>query len=115
MAKSPNNRDEVALPPVVARFFELAPLPDSDDFFALFGDDVVLEDEGKEYRGITGVREWRRSVPLVTYDVTGSQGTDEAFIAIVTISGDFPGSPVEGLEFRFESIDDGRIHALRIR
>lgn len=115
MAGNFSTQDNVSLPPVIERFFKLAPLPDSDDFFALFGDDIVLEDEGDEYRGIAGVREWRKSVPLVSYDVTGAEGTDDAFIAIATISGDFAGSPVDGLEFRFESVDEQHIHVLRIR
>lgn len=115
MAGNFSAHNDIALPPVVERFFKLAPLPDSDEYFGLFGDDVILEDEGKEYRGISGVRQWRKLVPLVSYDVTGAEGTDDAFIAVVTIAGDFPGSPADGLEFRFESIDDTHIHTLRIR
>lgn len=115
MAGNFSVRSDVSLPPIVAQFFKLASLPDSDEFFALFGEDAILEDEAKEYRGVAGLREWRKSVPLVSYNVTGAEGTDDAFIAVVTISGDFAGSPIEGLEFRFESIDNSQIHILRIR
>jgi dihydrofolate reductase len=98
---------------VIRRFFELAPLPDSDAFFALFASDAILTDEDKEYRDVVGVRKWRNAVPLVAYAIEGVRQTDGATIATVTISGDFPGSPATGLEFRFELVRE-RIRGLHI-
>jgi hypothetical protein len=102
------------LPPLIRRFFDLAPLPDSEAYFALFSEGAVLEDEDKEYRGIDGIRDWRKAVPLATYEITDVTQAPGSVTATVTISGDFPGSPVTGLVFRFELAGENRIGALRI-
>jgi hypothetical protein len=41
----------------------------------------------------------------VTYDITVEQ-TSTGTVVTATISGDFPGSPLAGLRYRFEDYDD---------
>ncbi|MFC4020802.1 nuclear transport factor 2 family protein [Micromonospora sp. GCM10011542] len=101
-------------PDIIRRYFELAGQRDQDAYFALFADDAVVEDEGREYRGIDAIRRWRGEVPLVSYDITDVEQTPAGTIVTATISGDFPGSPVAGLRFRFGDYDDTRIRRLRI-
>jgi hypothetical protein len=95
------------------RYFELATQPDTDDYFAQFTDDAVVEDEGKERHGIAEIRAWRTEVPSVRYDVKEVERRSDVTDANVEISGDFPGSPVT-LSFHFEFAGD-RIAVLRIR
>jgi hypothetical protein len=96
------------------KYFELATLPDNDAYFAQFTDDAVLEDEGKERHGIAEIRAWRTEVPRVNYDVQHVERHGSNAHATVSVSGDFPGSPVT-LSFEFDYADDDRISALRIR
>ncbi len=55
---------------LISRYFDLATSPDREQWFALFADEVVVEDDGRTRRGIEEVRAWRAEVPSVTYDVT---------------------------------------------
>ncbi|RLP93841.1 nuclear transport factor 2 family protein [Micromonospora sp. BL4] len=105
--------DQVA-PTIIRRYFELVGQPDSEDYFALFADDAVVEDESTEYRGIAAIREWRRAVSRVSYDLTDVQDTPAGTVVTATITGDFPGSPFAGLRFRFSDYDANVIRALRI-
>ncbi|SCE82066.1 SnoaL-like domain-containing protein [Micromonospora coriariae] len=101
-------------PDIIRRYFELAGQPDSEDYFALFAQDAVVEDESTEYRGIGAIRRWRREVPLVSYEITDVEDTPAGTIVTTTITGDFPGSPFAGLRYRFSDYDDSTIRALRI-
>ncbi|MDQ2588816.1 nuclear transport factor 2 family protein [Saccharothrix yanglingensis] len=103
-----------ALPDIVRRYFEPAARPDPDGHSALFAPDAEVHDEGRVHRGPAAIRAWRDEVPLVRYEVTGVERTAEGLVVTATISGDFPGSPVAGLRFRFEDFDDGAIRRLRI-
>jgi hypothetical protein len=98
---------------LVARYFVLAADPDLEAYRAQFADDAVVEDEGHVHRGIDAIRAWRTSVPAVHYDVRAVEPTDDGERALVVISGDFPGSPVD-LAFTF-TYADGRIRTLTIR
>jgi hypothetical protein len=105
----------LSAPEIVRRYFDLAAQPYTEAYFAQFAHDAIVEDEGNERRGIAGIRAWRASVPLVRYDVTNVAKEGDTLVVTATISGDFPGSPVTGLHFRFEDYDDRRIRVLRIR
>lgn len=97
---------------LIDNYFELATDPDLEAYFAQFTPDALVEDEGHERRGIDEIRQWRTEVPPVTYSIVNAHGGGGDVTA--SISGDFPGSPVE-LHFHFEFAEDGRIAVLRIR
>jgi hypothetical protein len=99
---------------LIHRYFDLAPQPDVDAYFAQFAEDAVVEDENQRHHGITAVRAWRTTVPLVTYTVHDVKEIDTGHDAHVDIAGDFPGSPVR-LTFHFQFAADGRITLLTIR
>src|SRR6266699_3872795 len=67
---------------LIDRYFDLAPRPDADAYFAQFADDAVVEDDGQAHGGIAAIRAWRSQVPRVAYhthDVkTASTGHDAA-------------------------------------
>jgi hypothetical protein len=102
------------VPDLIRRYFELAPQPDQEEYFALFADDAVVQDESKEYRGIEAIRSWRRHVPLVRYTITDVADTPDGTIVTTTISGDFTGSPFAGLKYRFRDYDSNQIRQLTI-
>lgn len=99
---------------LIQRYFDLAVAPDLSPYYAQFAEDALVEDEGRERRGIDAIRAWRGEVPQVEYSVRDvvPNGTGED--AHVDIAGDFPGSPVR-LTFHFEFTADGRISVLTIR
>jgi ketosteroid isomerase-like protein len=99
---------------LIDRYFDLAPRPDADAYFAQFADDAVVEDEGHAHQGITAIRAWRTKVPRVAYTVHGVKPTSTGHEAAVGIAGDFSGSPVT-LTFHFQFAASGRITALTIR
>ncbi len=95
------------------RYFALAAGSDTDAYVALFDDDAVVEDDGHRYRGTGAIRDWRTSVPAVTYRVRAVRPRGDGVRAVTEIAGDFPGSPVT-LAFEFATAG-GRIRALTIR
>lgn len=99
---------------LVETYFASAVDADRESYFALFAHDVVIEDEGRERHGMAAVREWRREVPPVIYTLAEVTADGDAWVAPATITGDFPGSPVD-LTFSFRFDEDGRIRELRIR
>ena len=99
---------------LIDRYFDLAPRPDADAYFAQFADDAIIEDEDQTYRGIAAIRAWRTKVPRVAYTVHDVKTASTGHDAAVDIAGDFPGSPVS-LRFHFQFAADGRITALTIR
>jgi hypothetical protein len=98
----------------IDRYFQLAPLSDTDAYFAQFDANATVEDEGHEHHGVDAIRVWRGEVPTVSYEVRDIRGDDGRHVARALIAGDFPGSPVE-LDFHFTFTDDGLIESLRIR
>ena len=99
---------------LINRYFDLAPLSDTDAYFALFDADAIVEDEGHEHHGLDAIRAWRSEVPMVSYEVRDIRSDDGKHVARAQIAGDFPGSPVE-LDFYFTFTADERIKFLAIR
>lgn len=99
---------------LIDRYFELAPSPDRDAYFALFAPDATVEDEGRERHGIAEIRAWRTEVPRVTYTVQSVAPAEAGHLAVARIAGDFPGSPVD-LTYAFRFDAEGRIAYLAIR
>lgn len=95
------------------QYFTLAAGTDEEAYLAQFTPDAVVEDEHRLHRGVEALRAWRTEVPPVRYRVQTGDRDGAAERALVAVSGDFPGSPLE-LVFRFERAADGRIRDLRI-
>ena len=99
---------------LIDRYFDLAPRPDADAYFAQFADNAVVEDEGQAHRGIAAIRAWRSKVPRVAYTIRDVKTASTGHDAAVDIAGAFPGSPAT-LTFHFQFAASGRITALTIR
>ncbi|UFU01692.1 nuclear transport factor 2 family protein [Ruania suaedae] len=89
------------------------PDPDPEQYVALFADDAVVRDEGREHHGPAQVRAWRTQAPAVRYVLHEVSGGPEAPTVTAEISGEFPGSPVV-LQFAFRRDPQGQITELEI-
>ncbi len=60
-------------------------------------DDAVVKDEGREHRGVPAIREWMketiRKYKFKAEPTSVARENDRTAVA-VTVSGDFPGSPI---------------------
>ena len=98
---------------LIHRYFDLASQSDTEDYFAQFTEDAIVEDEGVQRKGIDAIRAWRTEVPRVAYTVHDIATADPGNDAHVEIAGDFPGSPIR-LTFHFEFTANDHIAALDI-
>ena len=101
---------------VIQRYFAAQSARDFDAMVNLFTDDSVVNDEGKTWRGHSGIREWRdkaASVYQYTTQVLEVHEDDEdEYSALVRLEGNFPGGVVE-LEYHF-TLAGGQIKSLEI-
>lgn len=101
---------------VIQRYFAAQSARDFDTMVNLFTDDGVVNDEGKTWRGRSGIREWRdkaASAYQYTTQVLEVHGVDEGeYSALVRLEGNFPGGIVE-LEYHF-ALAGGKIKSLEI-
>jgi len=104
------------LPEIVDRYFEADGRRDHHAVVDLFTPNGVVFDEGKEWRGIDGLRAWREG-PASTYEYTASVVDSSAvdhdsYVVNVRLDGNFPGGTVD-LRFTF-TLAGERITRLRI-
>ena len=107
---------QIELPQPVAAFFKLSNGEDDATLESCLADDVVVHDEGGEYRGRDAALSWLREAqrkyayvvePLV---VTHQANTVEV---VARVAGSFPGGSAE-LDHVFQ-LADGKIRALQIQ
>ena len=108
--------DAARTPAVIGRFFEADARRDTEAVIALFSDGAVVVDEGGEWRGQAGIRDWRLG-PVSQYEyVTTIERIDriaeDHYRASGSISGNFPGGTAN-LNWDFVLID-GLIGRLEI-
>jgi ketosteroid isomerase-like protein len=105
----------IPLPAPLDSYVEASNDQDAERLMSLFADDAVINDEGKEFRGLEGVRAWRaQGEQAYTCTVEPLRFTERDGQTVLTakVEGDFPGSPVK-LDLGF-AIRNGRITELEI-
>jgi hypothetical protein len=105
----------IALPPTIARFIDASNARDLEAAVDCFGEEAVVEDEGRTHRGIVEVRAWKQATEerfRYTIEPTGFEERDGRSLVRGILAGNFPGSPVE-LTYDFRLVDDA-IESLRI-
>src|SRR5512132_275181 len=105
----------IALPPTIARFIDASNARDLEAAVDCFGEEAVVEDEGRTHRGIIEVRAWKQATEerfRYTIEPTGMEERDGHSLVRAILAGNFPGSPVE-LTYDFRLVDDA-IESLRI-
>jgi len=95
------------LSPVIAAYIESGNVRNEDAFAACFAANAVVIDENATHRGEQEIRAWYRRT-RDEYDFTAevksfTQTSNEA-VVVCTVSGNFPGSPVDlSYEFKIEN------------
>jgi len=87
-----------ALPALLAKYFAATNSHDVHTMLALFSAKAVVKDEGKEHRGIDAIRKWaEEAIRQYDFEVEPTGITEAAGKTVVTgtVSGTFPGSPVQ--------------------
>jgi hypothetical protein len=105
----------IALPQTIARFIDASNARDLEAAVLFFGEEAVVEDEGRTHRGIIEVRAWKQATEdrfRYTIEPRGMEERDGRFLVCGILAGNFPGSPVE-LTYDFRLVDDA-IESLRI-
>jgi hypothetical protein len=108
------------LPAIIAEYLTASDGDDIDAIIACFTDDALVIDEGKEWRGHRGIRQWREIVAgayQYTVERRGAAGLGEVngverHDVFTHLEGNFPGGTVD-LTNRF-GLSGGRIATLQI-
>ena len=104
------------LPDPVARYLKASAELDAEGALAPFAPDAVVVDEGRTREGAAEIADWiaQAAVAVKARPTVLSVDTEDgAHLVRASVSGDFPGSPVD-LTFRFRLSADG-ISRLEIR
>ena len=104
------------LPDPVARYLKASAELDAHGTLSPFAPDAVVVDEGRTHKGTAEIADWiaQAAVAVKARPAVPSADTEDgAHLVRASVSGDFPGSPVE-LTFRFHLSPDG-ISRLEIR
>ena len=104
------------LPSLITDFVKAENSRDSSAVVACFAEDAVVQDEGREMRGLLAIKEWSdKSFERFQFDIApnGVSETGEKTVLTTTLTGNFPGSPVS-LDFIFV-IKSDKIAALSIQ
>jgi hypothetical protein len=89
---------------------------DSEAFSQCFAEDAVVRDEGRTYRGLAAIKQWKADAKKkyqYTVEPLASAQKDGKTIVTCRLTGNFPGSPID-VRFIF-GIDGDKIMSLEIR
>ena len=103
-------------PSIIAAFVKAKNDRDTNAVVACFARDAVVHDEGKKMTGLTAITKWSDEgfkKYQYTIDPTGIAKGDKETILTATLTGNFPGSPVE-LDYTFMLSND-KISSLEIQ
>lgn len=85
------------LPQPISAYFT-ADKGDIEAFSRCFTENAVVQDEGKTYRGLAAIKEWKANAST-KYQYTSvpfaSEVKDEKIIVTSRLTGNFPGSPID--------------------
>jgi hypothetical protein len=104
------------LHPTLESYFAATNRHDVDGMIAAFADDAVVKDEGREHQGTSAIRGWMNET-IRKYNFraepTSVAGVNDQTAVTVSISGNFPGSPI-ALTYWFK-LGEQKITRLEIR
>jgi hypothetical protein len=103
------------LPGLLVDYFAATNAHDVGGMSAAFTAEAVVNDEGKEYRGLAAIREWmKETIRKYDYQVDAIESSrlGKKTVVLVSIRGKFPGSPITAqYELTFEG---GKIARMEI-
>lgn len=109
------NLDLSQLPAPIRDFLAARTDDDADAAIRTFGPDAVVTDDGHTFRGTEQVHDFLRDAGsefTYTTDLVGTERTDDGWVVLHHLEGDFPGGVVD-LRYRFV-LADGLIQELVI-
>lgn len=103
-------------PQILSDYFSAASDGRIEDTVNCFADDALVRDENQERQGLAAIRTWiedttREYQPKS--EVARIEANGDTFVAVATVSGTFPGSPVQ-LTYTF-TVQNGKITRLSIQ
>jgi hypothetical protein len=104
------------LSPTLVEYFAATNAHDVEAMIAPFAEESVVEDEGRQRRGLVAIRDWmKETIEKYDFKVDPIESTRRArkTAVLVSVSGRFPGSPIN-LRYEF-TVDGGKIARLEIR
>src|SRR2546426_12608180 len=109
-----------AFPPAVAAYVRSINHHDAGAFIALFADSAVVNDVGREFRGLAAIKAWSEKeifAPLVTLDVIGVADDGLETVLTTRVDGNFDrtGLPDPVIISHAIKADGGRIVSLTCR
>jgi hypothetical protein len=108
------------LSPIAAAYVRSINNHDAAAFNALFADDAMVNDVGREFRGPAAIKEWSdREIfaPLVTLEVIDASDRDGATVVTTKVDGNFDrtGLPDPVIIDHYMSAKGGKIVGLKCR
>ncbi len=93
---------------------------DADGFVALFADDAVVDDGGREFRGVDAIRKWSASdifAVNVSLEVLDESQVDGELVLKTRVDGDFDwtGLPDPVVIVHRLAVESGRVKRLTCR
>jgi SnoaL-like domain len=114
MVTQSTENESLELPQPVVSYFA-ANKGDMEAFSRCFTENAVVQDEGKTYRGLGAIKEWKANAST-EYQYTSvpfaSEVKDGKIIVTSRVTGNFPGSPVD-LRYFFQ-LNGNKIASLEI-
>ncbi|WP_181369486.1 nuclear transport factor 2 family protein [Flavobacterium album] len=108
-------KDQTKLPATISELVAAQNNYNSTAFAALFTDDAVVHDEGKQHTGIPAIRRWNEAANekyRTKLETVHFSGDEHEGVLQVLVSGNFDGSPIR-LHYNF-TFEDSKIKTLKI-
>ncbi|KYZ75256.1 hypothetical protein AXX12_13940 [Anaerosporomusa subterranea] len=98
----------------IETYFHAANAHDSKSLADCFAEDAVVHDEGKDYHGLSAIKEWNETAGKkydLTLDVISAVEENGETVVTAQASGNFEGSPIS-INFYF-TVENQKITSLR--
>jgi len=103
---------KISPPQVLSDYFTSANDGRIDDAAACFASDALVHDENHDHKGAEEIHAWIKDTTQKYHpksEVSNIHSINDAFVATATVSGTFPGSPVQ-LQYTFTVHNDKITH-----
>ena len=107
---------KIELPKIIADYIASSNKKQPDDASLFFTDDAIAKDEGKTYKGVAEINEWRDTVSKAynfNVEILDTDKKDETYLILSKLTGDFPPPNPVTITYNIK-LRDGKIADLYI-